>query len=226
MTGERPRSTEPRAIELSGARDVLGELAPLLRRAVSLDRASLARIRIGDGKASVLVQLPFAVLVGRAVPAEYSVDAVDVTVRSADVLAWLDGDSPQLPERHDAGWRIGLPPASGWRRVDAVPDHVVRGLVRSGANALNEAAEREGVPGAQLRSEVADALLDSVVLTVSAENGPTAEITLRTLSALTRMGFLPRDSHIGVDIAGRWVRVAAEYGSVYAERADSGLNLL
>jgi hypothetical protein len=226
MTGERPPALEPPAIELAGARDLLAELAPLLRRAVSLDRASLARIRMGDGKASVLVRLPFAVLVGRAVPAEHSVAAVDVTVRSADVLAWLDGDSPQLPDRHDADWRAGVPPTRGWRRVDTVPDHVVRGLVRTGANALTEAAEREGVPGAQPRAEVADALLDSVVLTVSEENGPTAEITLRTLSALTRMGFMPRDSHIGVDVAGRWVRVAAEYGSVYAERADSGLNLL
>jgi hypothetical protein len=44
------------------------------------------------------------------------------------------------------------------------------------------------------------------------------------VSALTRMGFLPRGSHAAVDIAGRWLRVAAEYGSVFAERG--GLNIL
>ena len=64
---------------------------------------------------------------------------------------------------------------------------------------------------------MADALLDSVVLTVTGA-GHTVEITLRTLSALTRLGFLPRDSHAAIDVAGRWIRVAAAYGSVYAER--------
>jgi hypothetical protein len=78
--------------------------------------------------------------------------------------------------------------------------------------------------GAQPRAEVTDALLDSVVLTVRAEGGLQAAITLRMVSALTRMGFLPRGSHAGVDVAGRWLRVAAEYGSVFAERG--GLNIL
>jgi hypothetical protein len=105
-----------------------------------------------------------------------------------------------------------------------VPDEVVRGLVRSGAQALKQAAEREGVPNAQPRAEVADALLDSVVLTVE-DGGQSVQLTLRTLSALTRMGFLPRDSHIAVDVAGRWTRIAAAYGSVYAERPGSGLGL-
>ena len=99
-----------------------------------------------------------------------------------------------------------MPPGAGWSRVDTVPDDVVRGLVRSGALALKEAAAREGVPTAQPRAEVADALLDSVVLTVDG-GGRHAEVTLRPLSALTRMGFLPRGSHAAVDVAGRWTRV-------------------
>ena len=78
------------------------------------------------------------------------------------------------------------------------------------------------MPGAQPRAEVADALLDSVVLTVSNE-AVAVGITLRTLSALTRLGFLPAGSHIAVDLAGRWIRVAAAYGSVYAERPGLGL---
>jgi hypothetical protein len=80
------------------------------------------------------------------------------------------------------------------------------------------------VPGAQPRAEVADALLDSVVLTVSAGDR-SAPVTLRTLSAVTRLGFLPRGSYIAVDVAGRWIRVAAAYGSVYAERAGLGLTV-
>jgi hypothetical protein len=51
-------------------------------------------------------------------------------------------------------------------------------------------------------------------------------VTLRTLSALTRMGFLTRGSSAAIDVAGRWVRTAAEYGSVFAETDRGGLGLL
>jgi hypothetical protein len=114
---------------------------------------------------------------------------------------------------------------SGWRRLETVPEDVIRGLVRQGALALKDAAAREGVPGAQPRAEVADALLDSVVLSVHDDDGRTADVTLRALSALTRMGFLPRGGHVYVDFVGRWVRVVAEYGSVYLERPGAGLVL-
>jgi hypothetical protein len=53
-----------------------------------------------------------------------------------------------------------------------------------------------------------------------------AEVTLRTVSALTRMGFLPRDSHVAIDVCGRWSRLAAEYGSVYAERPGMALGIV
>ena len=96
-------------------------------------------------------------------------------------------------------------------------------LVRQGALTLKEAAAREGVPGAQPRAEVADALLDSTVLTVT-DSDRTADVTLRALSALTRMGFLPRGGRARIDIAGRWIRVVGEYGTVYLERPGSGLS--
>ncbi len=51
------------------------------------------------------------------------------------------------------------------------------------------------------------------------------QVSLRQVSALVRMGFLARDSHLAVDIAGRWLRLAATYGSVYAERKGLGLSL-
>jgi hypothetical protein len=215
---------------LAGVRDALDELAPVLRRAASLDRNTVARIRVTDGRAAVLLRLPFAVLVGRTVAAPLGGPVgggpVDVAVRATELLAWLDGDAHDPPAPRDAEWRGGLPPGAGWRRVDTVPDDVIRGLVRSGALTLQQAAERDGVPGAQPRAEVADVLLDSVVLTVTGDPGPQVEITLRLLSALTRMGFLPRGSQVSVDVAGRWLRVAAVYGSVYAERPGAGLSLL
>jgi hypothetical protein len=206
-------------------RAALAELAPVLRRAVTLDPRSLARLRLTGEAAMVLVRLPFGVLVSRAVrTASARAEALDVTVRAAEALAWLDDDGA-VPEPDDAAWRSGLPPVSGWRRLDTVPDDVVRDLVRKGALALKDAAAREGVPGAQPRAEVADALLDAVVLTVSDDAGRTAEITLRALSALTRMAFLPRGGHVYVDTVGRWNRVVAEYGTVYLERPGSGLVL-
>jgi hypothetical protein len=199
-------------------RGPLAELTPVLRRAVKLDPRGLARIRFGSASVSVHVRLPFGVLVSRTVETPARDAALDVAVLAADALAWLDGALVDPPEARDAEWRTGLPPGAGWRRVEVVPDEVVRGLVRSGALTLKAAAEREGVPGGQPRAEVADALLDSTVLTVSDDAGASADVTLRALSALTRMGFLPRGGETAVDVAGRWVRVVGEYGTVYLER--------
>lgn len=214
-----------RSTGLTPARAALAELAPVLRRAVSLDPRSVARIRVGAGTAAAFVRLPFQVLVSRAIRCHPDLSGIDVTVYATELLAWLDNESNNQPEPHDELWRSGLPPSAGWRRIDTVPDAVVRELVRAAALTLKQAADRDGVPDAQPRAEVADALLDSVVLTVTGDDLPTAEITLRVLSAVTRMGFLPRDSHIAIDVAGRWTRVAAEYGSVFVERAGLSLNL-
>lgn len=206
-------------------RVVLAELAPVLRRAVTLDPRSVVRLRLGRDAASVLLRLPFGVLVSRTVETTPRAEPLDVAVRAEQTLAWLDGESTEPPPARDAEWRTGLPPGSGWTRVETVPDYVVRPLVRSGAQALQDAAAREGVPGAKPRAEVADVLLDATVLTVRDEGGVTATVTLRALSALTRMGFLPRGGRIFVDIAGRWVRVVAEYGTVYLQRPGTGLLL-
>jgi len=203
----------------------LAELAPVLRRCVALDRGGVARVRAGAATVAVYVRLPFGVLVSRTVPGPPAA-AFDATVHCAELLAWLDATTPAPPPARDAEWRAALPPAGGWQRIDTVPDAVVRDLVRAGALALQDAAARDGLPGAQPRAEVADALLDSVVLTVTDDAAPNAiaRITLRTLSALTRMGFLARGSHAHVDLAGRWTRVVGSYGTVYAE-APGGLTV-
>ncbi|HJQ43879.1 MAG TPA: hypothetical protein VJ831_12390 [Jatrophihabitantaceae bacterium] len=216
-------SDQPRAAELADVRAALVELAPVLRRAARLDPASIARLRIASGSAAVFVRLPFGVLVARTIRDESARD-LDVVVRASEALDWLDEAVTDAPTRRDHDWRGGVPPSSGWTRIDTVPDDVVRGLVRTGATTLKELAEREGVPGAEPRAELSDALLDSVVLTVTGGD-QRAEVTLRVLSAVTRMGFLPRGSHVAVDVSGRWIRVAAEFGSVYHER-PGGLGLL
>lgn len=198
------------------------ELAPAARRAVALEARSVVRLRIDDGVASALIRLPFGVLVGRRVEIGEQVAGVDTTLRAVDFLQWLDGQRDQMPPAVDAMWRWPVPPTDGWQRVETVPDSAIRPLVRSGALTLKEAAEREGVPGAQPRAEVADALLDSVVLTVDSDDGAHAEVTLRVLSALTRMGFLARDSSAHVDVNGRWTRVVAVYGSVFTECGGLG----
>jgi hypothetical protein len=209
-------------------RSALAELAPVLRRSVTLDPRGLARLRLTGESATVLVRLPFGVLVSRTVRSSARPESLDVTVRAAAAIDWLDaeiGRTVDPPQSRDAEWRTGLPPSAGWRRIETVPDDVVRGLVRTGALALKDAAAREGVPGAQPRAEVADALLDSIVLTASDDAGARAEVTLRALSALLRMGFASRGGHVYVDISGRWVRVVAEHGTVYLERPGQGLLL-
>jgi hypothetical protein len=210
---------------LSEASAQLLDTAPLVRRAVGLDPRTLVRIRLNAGSVTSFVRLPFGVLVGRTVKAQWDGDEIDSVVTARELLAWLDGATAKPPASWDPLWRGPIPPGGGWRRVETIPDAVVRNLVRKGASALQEAAEREGVPGSQPRAEVADALLDSVVVT--AQSGELrAEVTLRTMSAVTRMGFMPAGSRAAIDLSGRWLRVAAEFGSVYAERRGSGLAVL
>jgi hypothetical protein len=164
--------------ELGAASD-LAEIAPLLRRMVTLDARVLVRLRRRGDRVTALVRTPFGVLAARSVQVGAAAGDTDVTVLAAETLAWIDGDRARAPAPRDAEWRWGLPPDEHWQRVEVVPDDVIRDLVRAGALTLKEAADREGVPGATPRAEVADVLLDSVVLTASQDTGPaSAEVTL------------------------------------------------
>ena len=200
-------------------------IAPLARRLVTLDPRGLLRIRLGGTVAAAYARLPFGVLVGRTVSIDRAGARLEWVVRADELLSWLDGEIAEPPRRRDMEWRGALPPAVGWRRIETVPDEVIRDVVRKGAATFRQAAAREGVPGSQPRAEVADALLDSIVLSVT-EGGLHAEITLRAMSAVTRMGFLPRGSYAAVDVCGRWSRLAAEYGSVYAELPGMALGIV
>ncbi|HJQ00039.1 MAG TPA: hypothetical protein VJ851_00420 [Jatrophihabitans sp.] len=187
-----------------GEREHLRDFAPLAERALSVDGDALIRFRSGERRVGGFVRLPFEVLAGRTIEAAGVAGSFDVTVSAKQFLVWLDGDGGE-PTRADARWLSALPPRDGWRRIDIVPDTAIREVIRSGA-LLAQAADTR--PGQQ-------ALLDSIVLTARAESGPPVEVPLSVLSALTRMGFLPRGGEAAVDTARGWIRLAAAYGSTY-----------
>lgn len=183
--------------------DQLADFVPLAERATAIDPAALIRFRAADHAVAGFVRLPYDVLAGRTLSARPAA-AFDITVTAADFLRWVEQSGP-VPARQDAHWLSALPPWRGWRRVDVVPDSVVRDLVRSGAQLA---------PGATSRQRQ-ESLLASVVLTAADGASPEVEVRLGALTALTRMGFLPRGGQAAIDTAPGWVRVAAAYGSTY-----------
>jgi hypothetical protein len=240
-----PDSSSPRRVELAG-------LAALLRRAVGLEAAAVTRVRFGPVTVSALVRLPFDVLVGRSVtrplappPAAAISDATasdfagDVTVSARELLDWLDGPSASFPTPQERAWRGSVPPIAGWHPVEVIPAAAVRDVVAQAAQTLRQTsnpsggADQGGGGSTRANSATVEALLDSVVLRVSPDGvGPsgavaeTIEIALRPLSAMNRMGFLLDRGQVRVDLSGRWVRLATEYGSAYVERRGLGLTML
>jgi hypothetical protein len=193
---------------LDGAQ--LRDFTPLAERAVSVDAASLIRFRRGPATVAGYVRLPYDVLAGRTLALQSLGDgSFDATVSAADFLRWVD-DPAVVPVAKDAHWLSALPPRAGWQRVELVPDSVIRDLIRSGASLAPDAASRRGQ----------EALLASVVLTATAP-GQRVEVPLGPLSALTRMGFLPRDAQAAVDVAPGWIRVATTLGSTFVSTGNA-----
>jgi hypothetical protein len=191
-------------VTLPGAA-ALADFAPMAERAVSADQDCLIRLRGASGTIAGFVRLPYDVLAGRTLsaadlPAQGGLDATFDCVR---FLGWLDGSTP-LPPRRDAAWLSPLPPRDGWQRVEVVPDSAIREVVRSGALLAADASSRASQ----------QSLLDSVVLTATSGTRR-VDVPLGPLSALTRMGFLPRGGEAAVDVAPGWIRIAAGYGSTF-----------
>jgi uncharacterized small protein (DUF1192 family) len=194
-------------------RDQLIDFAPLAERAVSIDGAAVIRLRAGQDQVAGFVKLPYDVLAGRSIASE-GIDPFDVTVSASEFLGWLDSDAA-IPQRRDAHWLSALPPREGWQRIELVPDDAVREVVRTGAELAKQSATRPAQ----------EALVSSVVLT--ARSGErTVDVPLGALSALTRMGFLPRDSSVAIDVTAGWIRVAAVFGSTFVSTGSSVLGLL
>jgi len=194
----------------------LADFVPLAQRAVSIDAASMIRFRAADRRIAGFVRLPYDVLAGRtlageATEAEPPAGSFDITVAAADFVQWADGSGP-VPAGKDAHWLSALPPRRGWRRIEVVPDRVIRDLVRSGADLAAGATSRQSQ----------ESLLASVVLTAAGDGSASpVQVRLGALTALTRMGFLPRDSQVAIDAGPGWVRLAAAYGSTYVSDGNS-----
>lgn len=193
----------------------LTDFGPLAERALSIEPDSMIRLRAAEARVSGYVRLPYEVLAGRtiAVTSSATDGPSDLTVSARDFLGWLDGGAE--PARKDAHWLSALPPKAGWQRVELVPDTAIREVVRSGALLARDATNRVGQ----------QALLDAIVLTAQSDQHR-IEVPLAPLSALTRMGFLPRDSQAAVDTAPGWLRIAAPHGSTFVSTGKAQLNLL
>ena len=188
----------------------LTDFIPLAERAVAIEAASMIRFRAAGQRVAGFVQLPYDVLAGRTLATEPAA-SFDITVAAADFLRWAAQSGPG-PAGKDAHWLSALPPRQGWRRVEVVPDGVIRDLVRSGAELAAGATSRQSQ----------EALLASVVLTAAGDgSAPPVQVRLGALSALTRMGFLPRGSEAAVDVSPGWVRVAAALGSTYVSTGNA-----
>jgi hypothetical protein len=210
-------------LDTVGSPTHLADFIPLAQRAIAIDAASMIRFRAADRRVAGFVRLPYEVLAGRTLDAGTDTRSegrvtgsgspaasFDITVAATDFLRWSEESGP-TPVARDAHWLSALPPRHGWRRVEAVPDSVIRDLVRSGADLAAGATSRQSQ----------ESLLASVVLTVTGDGSqPPIQVPLGALSALTRMGFLPRDSQAAVDVGPGWIRVAALYGSTYVGRGN------
>jgi len=199
---------------LTGVPDAGAFLARLTR----LDPTALVRLRqLPDPPRTALwALLPWQVLVTRTVPGSGPDEA---TVAAADLLAVLAGGGDALPTRRDADWRWPLPASVG-QVVETVDGNELVDIARAAEGTLRTAAATRRVGERMVR----DALLDHVAIvvtdtTVSDDSGR-VEIPQRLVQAVVRMGFLgarhvkPHEQ-VQVRIAGRWVGLAAPYGTAW-----------
>jgi len=190
----------------------LSDFVPLAQRAVSVEANSMIRFRAAQHTVAGYVRLPYEVLAEQA-------GSFDITVAAVDFVRWAEQSGP-VPAGKDAHWLSPLPPRAGWRRIEVVPDEVVRALVSAGAHLAASADSRQSQ----------ESLLASIVLIATPAPGTApqepVQVPLGPLSALTRMGFLPRDSQVAVDVSPGWIRVAAALGSTFVGSGSGQLGIL
>ncbi|MGC4932515.1 hypothetical protein ACLQ3C_02365 [Gordonia sp. DT30] len=201
-----------------------------LGHAERLEDAAVVRLAVRpDGLIGIWSHTGFDVLATRAVfgqmaPGDLVSDAA--TLRSA--LAQAEPGTavdPGMPL--DSAWRGALPVLTGYQQVDDVPARAVVGLVREGARVARDEGSAHGP---------ATGVLDQDVLEVSSADGALrAAVSLRSLFALTAMGFI-RDAQgapitetsevdaiapaepVRIRVSAAWIRIDARYGTVYLRR--------
>ncbi len=199
-----------------------------LARLTRLDPAALVRLRPAEtGRVSLWAVLPWGVLVTRSV-AGVAPDRPpgDITVGAAELLAELARDGGDLPARRDELWRSSLPPARV-EVLERIPAWAFREIGAAAEGTLRAVA-RGGVGGRPVGDRaVRDVLLDHVAILVTPEpagSGGSVEVPQRLVQAVIRMGFLGRGRDTGavrVLRAGRWIGLAAAYGTAWLRPADA-----
>lgn len=225
MTGER-------YIALRGASDRADTLA-WLTRAIRLDDAAVVRVsRRSDGMIGLWAHTGFEVLATRAVfgemaPGDIVCDAAGLRSALAAQLTDSTPDpvDPGMPL--DSAWKGALPIRGGYQHLDDVPARTVVELSRDGARLARTEGSAHGP---------ATGLLDQDVLDVASADGRLqASVTMRSLFALTAMGFIrdrdarevtetspidaiDADEPVRVRLSAAWIRIDARYGAVYQRR--------
>ena len=203
--------------------DQRGDLGAFVARVVRLDPAAPVRLRrrAGDGlgmsgPVTVWAVTPFDALVTRTVHG--GMEPADLTATATGLLTALTVDRAETVDPGPScPWPAPLPPDAGWTAVDDVPVVELERLTDRGLMVARENAGPHGPPAA---------LLDQVVLTVSADGSgaaPPVKVPMRCLFALSGMGFLgPSDAAdrgvVRVSAASGWLRLDARYGAVVRRR--------
>ncbi|MBY4130022.1 hypothetical protein HQO83_16625 [Rhodococcus fascians] len=209
-------------------------LATFCTRALRLDEAAVIRMRTREGgRVSCWVSTGFDALAARVVSGTV---VPDDTSAGADVLAAAlqhaqDGVvDPGFSM--DSAWRGALPPDGGFEHLDDVPARILVGLAQRGAALAKEHGSSHGPPSSLLEQEVLHV----------AGGADEVSISMRTVFALTAMGFVPHsgtdpltidvdpdriavDEVVRVRVSRVWLRLDARYGSVYVRRARNQLSL-
>ncbi|WP_040524765.1 hypothetical protein [Gordonia effusa] len=211
------------------------DAAAFLARALRQDEAAVVRLKgRTDGRIGLWVTTGFEVLATRSVVGSIRPD--DLICDAATLRRDLESAAALINPGFsmDSAWRGALPATVGFAQVDDVPVRTVVELSRRGAVLARTEGSAHGP---------ATGLLDQVVLEVSpgvgvdAPNSKSVGVQLRSLFALTAMGFVrDRDNReitdnssldsiaenepVRVRASATWVRLDARFGSVYQRRAD------
>ena len=188
-------------------------VGPFLARLARLDPAGVVRLRpAGPDAVALWGRVPWGVLVTRTVPAP---EPPDTTVGTSALLRSLTEGDGGLPAARDRDWHWALPPPAA-RTVEELPAAEVRRVGAAAAQTLRSGRGRIG------ERVLRDALLDHVPIVVTAD-AQKIEIRQGLVQAMLRMAFIDTNdsARIMVRVAGTWVGLAADFGSVWLQNATS-----
>lgn len=202
-------------------------LMAFVGKALRLDEAAVIRMRSRpNGTLSAWAATGFDALATRVVVGEIVPD--DTSAGADTLMLALQSASDGVVDpgfAMDSAWKGALPPDRGFDHVDDVPARVLIDLAQRGAALAKEHGSSHGPPVS---------LLDQEVLHVEGPGGDVS-ITMRTVFALTSMGFVPYTGQdqmtadvdltridaaekVRVRTSAVWLRLDARFGSVFSRR--------